>query len=186
MPRFYGKGERKKDKKKSVALAVSTPPPPQRTTMMGELPKNDRVDVNGRVWDPRVGRYIIPLETIIALRKRNLTYTQIAKTLGCSKMNIQERLKKIHNEIERVDDFKKHKADILAIHQNRLISSITPEVIEKAGLKDRAIAFGVMYDKERLERGKSTQNVAYADLVRMREQKEKELKALEAQTVQAN
>jgi hypothetical protein len=40
------------------------------------------------------------------------------------------------------------------------LSKITDTDIEKAGLRDKVVAFGILMDKERLENGLSTQNHA--------------------------
>ncbi len=50
---------------------------------------------------------------------------------------------------------------MLAEYQRKIIKSITASDIKEAKLKDRVVAFGVLYDKERLERGLSTENIAY-------------------------
>ncbi|PIV86718.1 hypothetical protein COW49_03850 [Candidatus Kaiserbacteria bacterium CG17_big_fil_post_rev_8_21_14_2_50_51_7] len=40
---------------------------------------------------------------------------------------------------------------MLAIHQKRLLDSLDKATINKAGLRDRVLAFGVLYDKEMRE-----------------------------------
>ena len=154
-----------------------------RREMLGEVAAEHAIPLKKRVWSPKAGRKIIPLETVVALRRRNLSYPQIAKILGCSESNVRYRLGTVADEIERVDDFKKHKADIMAIHQNRILQSVTETNLKDAKLRDKAIAFGILFDKERLERGKSTQNVAYADLLKMKNEKLKELEELDGATV---
>lgn len=151
----------------------------KRGKLMGPVRPDEVIDVARREWSPQAGRKVIPIETVIALRKRNLSMAQIASVLGCSKQNIQYRLREIASEIETVDDFKKHKADILAIHQRRILNAVTPANLSKASLKDKGIAFGIMFDKERLERGKSTSNILYGDIVRIRQEKLKELENLD-------
>ena len=42
----------------------------------------------------------------------------------------------------------------------RLLSAISDTDIKKASLRDKVIAAGILFDKERLERGQSTSNVS--------------------------
>lgn len=129
----------------------------------------------------------IPLRKIIALRKKGLSVNEVANALGCTPQNIMDRLKsegldKFDPSI--VESYRKAEADILAFQEARLLSGLTDEKIEKAGLKDTAIAFGVMFDKRRLSEGKSTANIAtYAFIRKQQGDGESELKAIEAEIV---
>jgi hypothetical protein len=96
----------------------------------------------------------IPIEVILALRKRNLSHRQIGQILKCSKRNVQHRLNSIITEADLIPEFKKHRADILSMHQKRILNSISKKAIEKSSLKDKTIAFGVLFDKEKIETGK--------------------------------
>ena len=64
---------------------------------------------------------------------------------------------------------------MLSVKQRQMLEAITPDKLEAASAKDLSISFGVMYDKSRLEEGKSTANVSYAQLIAARKQKEAEL-----------
>jgi hypothetical protein len=44
--------------------------------------------------------------------------------------------------------------------QRRLLNNISQADIKKSGLRDKVVAVGILYDKERLERGQSTENVS--------------------------
>lgn len=50
--------------------------------------------------------------------------------------------------------------------QAQIIQSITPTDLTKANLRDKVTAAAILYDKERLEMGLSTQNIAYADMIK--------------------
>jgi len=93
----------------------------------------------------------IDLADIVDLRKRGLSHGAIAAVLGCSKRNIQFRLSRIAHEVDRVENFKTYRGHVLAIHQKRLLDSLDKATINKAGLRDRVLAFGVLYDKEMRE-----------------------------------
>jgi len=56
--------------------------------------------------------------------------------------------------------------------------SLTEADIKKMSARDRVLAFGILYDKERLERGQSTENIAYADLTKGLEEIQREKRKL--------
>jgi len=106
-------------------------------------------------------RKSIPKNDIIALRTAGLSHRQIAKALGCSKSNITKRLKQYEQEITGLKIYKEHRADIFALEQKRYIDSVTDKDIKKAPVAARMTAMGILFDKERLERGESTENIAH-------------------------
>jgi hypothetical protein len=95
----------------------------------------------------------------IKMRKSGMSYNDIAKAQGCSRANIIQVLARYAINQEHVENFKKHRADILAGLQGRLLQSITPADIKKAPLGSKVLAVAQLYDKERLERGQSTTNI---------------------------
>ncbi len=56
--------------------------------------------------------------------------------------------------------FKENRADLLSIQQDRLINSLTDADIQKSSAYQKVGMFSLLYDKERLERDKSTSNIA--------------------------
>ena len=102
----------------------------------------------------------IPLESIIELYQKGLSTRQIAKLLNCTHPNIVQRLKEYKKEILGIESFKKNRSDILAIVQSRIINKITESDVKKASLLQKTTAISQLYDKERLERGQSTSNLA--------------------------
>ena len=115
-------------------------------------------DINKTIDD------VIPISKIIELRKRGLTYKEIGNILGCTRQNIELRLRPFKAEIEALPSFKEQKADVLAVFQQKILNSLTPGDIKSMPVGSRLTGFGILYDKERLERGQSTENVAYADM----------------------
>lgn len=105
----------------------------------------------------------IPIEKLVALRLKGMAYTDIAKLIGRSKQAVWQRLQPIEESLEALPDFKSCRADLLALHQQRLLSSLTGDDIKKASAYQRVGMFSLLYDKERLERGETTQNIGYAD-----------------------
>jgi hypothetical protein len=101
-------------------------------------------------------------DKIIDLKQTNpdLTTREIAKLTDCTHSNVVQILQRYGVVQQEVHDYKTHRADILASLQHRLISSITDEDVKKAPVGSRVLAAAQLYDKERLERGQSTENIA--------------------------
>ena len=109
----------------------------------------------------------IPLYDIIdCINNKGLSITDTAKLLNTTKSNVSVRLSKAGFKPNYLQLYKDHRADILSSYQQLILNSITPEDLKKAGLSQKMMAFGVLYDKERLERGQSTENIAYADMAK--------------------
>ena len=124
----------------------------------------------------------IPLYDIIdAIENKNLSITETAKLLNSSKSNISERLSKAGYRPKYLENYKSHRADILSSYQQIILNSLTPKDLEKAGLSQKMMAFGILYDKERLERGQSTENIAYQDVVKAKQVMESRLKSFESE-----
>jgi hypothetical protein len=89
-----------------------------------------------------------------------LKLSQLAAIHGCSVSNVSQLFKRYGVSLETIEEFKTNRADIFAGIQEIVARSLTEEDIKKAGVRDRTILLGTLYDKERLERGLSTQNSA--------------------------
>ena len=87
-----------------------------------------------------------------------LNYPQIAKIQGVSTQAIHKKLQQfLPNEATEL--YKDKRADILAHTQLKLITQIDTARLKKAQLRDLIVSAGILYDKERLERGQSTANI---------------------------
>ena len=102
----------------------------------------------------------ISIESIVTLAEKGLSHPQIAKILGCSGHNITQRMKAFNYTPQQLKDFKNNRADLLALTQSRIVHNITDDDFKKAGLLQKMTAFGIAFDKERLERGESTSNIS--------------------------
>lgn len=102
----------------------------------------------------------IPLEKILALAEKNLSHSQIATILGCSRSAITQRLAAHNYRSGEVQEYRKNRADVFAGLQLRVIASLSDADLQKAPFHSKVIALGILVDKERLERGQSTANVA--------------------------
>ena len=123
----------------------------------------------------------IDVAQVIEYRQRGLTLSEISKILGCSKSNIYYHLEKVSEDVDALPVFKKHRADLLAMKGRELYNSLDAEAIAKASLSQRVVAFGILTDKERMERGETTHNIGIADFTRRISDIDRELAQLEAE-----
>jgi hypothetical protein len=114
----------------------------------------------------------------VAQENPTLTTREIGKLTDSDHSHVVKVLQRYQIEYERVQKFKDHRADILAGLQEKVVNSLSPADIEKAGLRDRAVVLGILHDHERLERGQSTQNVTHLHAVVRELQREEQLVAV--------
>jgi len=102
-------------------------------------------------------------EAILTLTtSTSATPPQIADQINVSNQCVHDTLKRYGIDANTTETFKNHRADILAAAQARdlklyqeLDDDERKRLISKRGMVD----FGILYDKERLERGQSTGNI---------------------------
>jgi len=111
----------------------------------------------------------IPIEVILELHSKELSHDQIAKITGCTHSNITQRLQR--TGITSLSNYKANRGDLFALLQSKILNTITEADIKKASLLQRVTASGILYDKERLERDKSTANIAtvHTDIAKLKE-----------------
>src|SRR3990167_9305813 len=102
----------------------------------------------------------IPIETLIQLDRQGLTYDEIGKRVGLSKWSVWKRFKTAGYISEHLQAYRDSIADVLAYYQQQILSSLSEADLKKASLQVKIMAFGILYDKERLERGQSTSNIS--------------------------
>ena len=107
----------------------------------------------------------IDVKKAYELRRQGNTYPEIAKIFNCTKQAVHQALIPYTESITKVQRYKQDRAEILADIQLQLLNSIGPEDIKKTPVGSRIMAYGILYDKERLERNKSTANISvHADI----------------------
>jgi len=111
----------------------------------------------------------VPIEKLLKWRKQGLSYDEIGSMIGRSKQTVHQRLQPYKDAIENLPVFKENRADIFAIHQQRLLNSLSDDDIKKIPPGSRFTGVGILYDKERLERGQSTGNISMESLVEHRQ-----------------
>jgi len=87
------------------------------------------------------------------LEVEGLTISETARRLDCDPSNISHYLKRHNITPGYLKNYKTNKADILAHWQWRILNSISPDDLKKMSTAQKMMAFGILYDKERLERG---------------------------------
>ena len=106
----------------------------------------------------------IPIDILIGYSEQGLTGPEIGKLVGCSPNNIYERFQRINYTPEYLKSYKKHKADLLAQKQRELLSALDSDAIKRMQPRDVVMAYGILYDKERIERGQAGQILGFEGL----------------------
>jgi transposase len=102
-----------------------------------------------------------------------MSYQKVSEIVGVAKGSITNIVREFEASRELVAYYEKNRSDLLAHDQIVYRSYITPDKLEKASARDLEIMRGVCYDKERLERGKSTENVsAIVEMIRRMKEEE--------------
>ena len=90
---------------------------------------------------------------------RHLSYKQIAAIQGVSPQAVHQRIKDLL-PIPETRVYQDHRADILANLQLKLLSHLDEARLRKASAYQLVGSAGLLYDKERIERGLSTANLS--------------------------
>ncbi len=104
------------------------------------------------------------LEAYKLRTQHHLTYQQIADLQGVKQQSVHSALTQFIESLpsdDQLQGFTDSRADLLNATSQRLLASLAdPDVIAKANLRDRAVTFGIIYDKHRLETAQSTSNIS--------------------------
>jgi len=117
------------------------------------------------------------LELIAALNVHHDNVTRAAKELGVSRSAVIKRKKLLPKGViaPTIQEFREQRADTFARFQQIILQYVTEKKLKGASLQQLGTLFGIMYDKERLERGQATEHIAHAHYELL---DEKQLKAL--------
>ncbi|MHA2068554.1 MAG: helix-turn-helix domain-containing protein [Candidatus Thorarchaeota archaeon] len=126
------------------------------------------------------------VDLIAALNISNNNVTQAAKILGVTPLAVRKRRNELPDGVlaDKIDDFRTHRADTFAQMQQIILRYITPDKLRKSSLQQLGTLFGIFYDKERLETGKPTEQIAHAHLSKMHPDDMKLLKQMIQQKTQ--
>ena len=115
----------------------------------------------------------IDISKAIDLRARGLSHADIGKHFDCSKQSVQEALQRYMAPEVNIRAFVDNRANILASKQEMLLSFLSMDEIKKMSPYTKVTCFAILYDKERLERDKSTANIDTHLLVESMEKMDK-------------
>ena len=92
---------------------------------------------------------IIPIESIIEYASKGLNLSQIAKLCDCTRQNVHQRLQAVAYDKAVLENFKRHRGDVFAFIQSKLLNSIDDQAIKSMNAAQRVVCTGILYDKER-------------------------------------
>jgi predicted transcriptional regulator len=108
---------------------------------------------------------MIPIERLLQLKGKNLTDQEVATILGCNRSNVSRRLKQHAPRLQRIDNYKKYRADILVDLQIKALDNVTDAKLKDSSATQLITGMAILYDKERIERGLSTSNLSIAGVI---------------------
>lgn len=106
----------------------------------------------------------VPIGVLMEYALQGLNDTEIAQLVGRAKQTVNERLKEFRASMGNFKTYKNARADIFAIMGRELLYSLTPSEIKSMPPASRITCAAILYDKERLERGQSTEIITYQDI----------------------
>jgi predicted transcriptional regulator len=118
---------------------------------------------------PKTRKRKVDVLTAIEHKQSGLSYRDIAAIQKVTPQAIQQAIRNLL-PTQHTEQYKEHRADILANLQLKYINNIDDAQIKK-NLSQRGMTdLAILYDKERLERGMSTANLlsVHADIQAMR------------------
>jgi hypothetical protein len=108
---------------------------------------------------PKATRKATPIQAkILKIKEQHpdLSTHKIAGLVPCHHTSVIKCLTKYGIDSVGLESYKQHRGDILAGVGERIIKSVTDEDIKKMPVGQRFMSYGILYDKERLERGQAT------------------------------
>lgn len=95
-----------------------------------------------------------------------LTHDEIAEFFGVGRTAVTYMVRRLKLEPARYspEEFKARMEHEMLARMQKLLGFMTTDKIEKASLSQLIMTFGILFDKVRLQRGESTQNVASLNL----------------------
>lgn len=106
----------------------------------------------------------INLVKAIEMRSKGISLQDIGDHFGVTKVAVHNLFKLHIPYIDVVDEVRKTRANILTAKGIELLLSLTDKEIKKIPPGSRATTFGILFDKERLERDQSTENVSIHEI----------------------
>jgi hypothetical protein len=91
-----------------------------------------------------------------------MTHGELADIFGVTREAVSVKAKKLGLQRNKwtTEEFKAKMETAMLDRMQNLLNSMTSDKVDKASLSQLIMAFGILFDKVRLQRGESTQNVA--------------------------
>lgn len=124
------------------------------------------------------GIHRIDINKALELKAKGVSYVDLAQYFDVPKSTIHYHLQPLMPDTSNIDVFKKFRADLLTVKQESILKSLDDGSIKEMSGLQKATAFGILYDKERLERDKSTSNVSFNGMMGDYATLERERKAM--------
>lgn len=105
-----------------------------------------------------------------------LTREEVGRIHGITSGRVSQLCTKYGINKDELADFKDNRADIFANLQRVITESLTVDEIKKAPAASRVLMLCQIYDKERLERGQSTENVLNVNVIKTLDAKAADLR----------
>jgi len=141
------------DASKRKASRASKAPQPSDKQLVpvdnGTAPKKQRKD-----------KKVNTEQALMLKTEKGLTYREIAAIQGVDHAAVYRDIKHLLSDAE-TEVYKSKRADVLAKMQKELLKSITVDDIKGMPVGQKLMGYGILFDKERLERNQSTQIVGY-------------------------
>lgn len=120
------------------------------------------------------------MELIAALNMHNGNVSRAAQELQVTRAAVIKRKKVIPEGVlaPTITEFRSQRADVFARLQQILLQHITEKKLKGASLAQIGTLFGIMYDKERLEKNLSTENIAHNQYKTMTAEDREMIKAI--------
>jgi transposase len=105
-------------------------------------------------------------ELFVRLYSAGLTHDEIASFFGVSREAVTRMAGRMDLVRESANPalFQEKMQEEMLIRMEAMLNYMSPEKMSKASLSQLIMAFGILYDKVRLQRGESTQNVAAVNI----------------------
>jgi len=109
---------------------------------------------------PRKDKKVNTEQALMLKTEKGLTYREIAAIQGVDHAAVYRDIKHLLPDAE-TEVYKSKRADVLAKMQKELLKSITVDDIKGMPVGQKLMGYGILFDKERLERNQSTVIVSY-------------------------
>ncbi len=103
----------------------------------------------------------VNVKKALELRLKGVSQADIARHFNCSRSAVTQALAPYRDlPLDQLDAWKSHKGDLLEAYQVALLQSLTPSDIKSMAPASRITAAAILFDKARLQRGESTNNIS--------------------------